>query len=186
MSIRHRDRELRSQNYASCGPPARSRSIRGRSAVASLVVAALLAPATPRAVAQNAPTDGTAARIGAIEHAQKMRRLFPDIGVGAQATPFVIPELEIDRDPGGAIASFQPNGPTLTAKNGFFQNLGTNGRTCFTCHQPQDGWSLSAQHARDRFYANPNDPLFRLVDGANCPSDDVSTHRKQQRHIICR
>jgi hypothetical protein len=151
-----------------------------------LVVAALLAPATPRAVAQNAPTDGTAARIGAIEHAQKMRRLFPDIGVGAQATPFVIPELEIDRDPGGAIASFQPNGPTLTAKNGFFQNLGTNGRTCFTCHQPQDGWSLSAQHARDRFYANPNDPLFRLVDGANCPSDDVSTHRKQQRHIICR
>jgi cytochrome c peroxidase len=179
MSIRHRDRELRSQNYASCGPPALSRSIRCRSVVASLAVTALLAPAAPLAIAQ---TDGTAAaRIGAIEHAQKMRRLFPDIGVGAQATPFVIPGLEIDRDPGGAIASFQPNGPTLTAKNGFFQNLGTNGRTCFTCHQPQDGWSLSARHAQDRFYANPNDPLFRLVDGATCPSDDVSTHRKQQK-----
>ena len=179
MSIRHRDRELRSQNYASCGPPALSRSIRCRSVVASLAVTALLAPAAPLAIAQ---TDGTAAaRIGAIEHAQKMRRLFPDIGVGAQATPFVIPGLEIDRDPGGAIASFQPNGPTLTAKNGFFQNLGTNGRTCFTCHQPQDGWSLSAQHVQDRFDANSNDPLFRLVDGATCPSDDVSTHRAKRK-----
>src|SRR4029077_2077705 len=118
---------------------------------------------------------------GAIEHAQKMPRLFPDIGVGAQATTFVIPGLEIDRDPGGAIASFQPNGPTLTAKNGFFQNLGTNGRTCFTCPQPQDGWSLSAQHVQDRFDANSNDPLFRLVDGAPCPSDDVSTHRAKRK-----
>ena len=69
----------------------------------------------------------------------------------------------------------QPSGPTLTASNAFFQNLGTNGRTCFTCHQPQDGWTISAKHVRDRFAADNNDPLFRLVDGATCPSDDVST-----------
>jgi cytochrome c peroxidase len=49
------------------------------------------------------------------------------------------------------------------------------GRTCFTCHQPQDGWALSAQHAKDRFAADSNEPLFRLVDGATCPSADVST-----------
>jgi hypothetical protein len=110
-----------------------------------------------------------------------MRKLFPDIGVGAQPAPFVIPQLEIDRDPGGAIATFQPNGSTITAKNAFFQNLGTNGRTCFTCHEPQDGWSLSAQHAQDRFYADSNDPLFRLVDGATCPSDDVSTYRQKRK-----
>jgi cytochrome c peroxidase len=122
-----------------------------------------------------------AARAGEIAHAQKMRRLFPDVGAGAQATPAVIPELEIDLDPGGAIASFQPNGPTITANNAFFQDLGTNGRTCFTCHQPQDGWSLSAQHARDRFYADPDEPLFRLVDGATCPSDDLSTYKKKQK-----
>jgi hypothetical protein len=110
-----------------------------------------------------------------------MRKLFPDTGVGAQPTPFVIPELEIDVDPGGAIASYEPNGPTITSKNAFFQDLGTNGRTCFTCHEPQDGWSLSAQHAQERFYANTNDPLFRLVDGATCPSDDVSTYGKKQK-----
>ncbi len=81
----------------------------------------------------------------------------------------------------GQSPTFQPNGPTITAENAFFQNLGTNGRTCFTCHQPKDGWSLSAQHARERFHADPDDPLFRLVDGATCPSDDVSTHGKRHK-----
>jgi hypothetical protein len=28
---------------------------------------------------------------------------------------------------------------------------------------------------QQRFDADPNDPLFRLVDGATCPSDNVST-----------
>jgi hypothetical protein len=66
----------------------------------------LLAGVSGHAVAQNAQSDGAAAaRAGEIAHAQKMRKLFPDTGLGAQPTPFVIPELEIDVDPGGAIAS---------------------------------------------------------------------------------
>jgi hypothetical protein len=81
----------------------------------------------------------------------------------------------MDRDPGGMIATYQPSGSTQTGKKAFFQDLGSNGRTCFTCHQPQDGWTISAQHAQARFDADPNDPLFRLVDGATCPSADVST-----------
>jgi hypothetical protein len=67
------------------------------------------------------------------------------------------------------------------AKNAFFQDLGSNGRTCFTCHQPQDGWSLSAPHAQELFHWDSDDPLFRLVDGATCPSDDVSTYGKKQK-----
>jgi hypothetical protein len=110
-----------------------------------------------------------------------MRWLFPDIGGDTQATPPIIPQLEIDSDTSGAIATFQPNGPTVTANNAFFRDLGTNGRTCFTCHRPEDGWSLSAQHVRDRFFANAGDPLFRLVDGATCPSDDVSTPQAKQK-----
>ncbi|MGC2203678.1 MAG: hypothetical protein WA633_26475 [Stellaceae bacterium] len=148
---------------------------------AGLALAACLGSAAELALAQSGQPDGSAAaRAGAIQHAQKMRRLFPDIDTGAQATPRVIPELGIDPDPNGTIATFQSNGPTITAKSAFFQDLGSNGRTCFTCHQPQDGWSLSAQHAQDRFYADSNDPLFRLVDGATCPSDDVSTYRNKQ------
>src|SRR5215469_6461005 len=123
-------------------------------------------------------------RASAIAHAQKMRRLFPDVGGDTQKTPAIIPQFELKPDPTGAIATFQPNGLTITAKNAFFQDLGTNGRKCFTCHQPGDGWSLSAQHAQERFDADPNEPLFRLVDGATCPSDDVSTYRAKRKAYI--
>ena len=192
MSILYRKPRPRSRNFAFCGAPdppvdkygAKARRFARRSsALAGLAVTALLAAAPEPAVGQNLQADNSAAaRAGEIAHAQKMRRLFPDLdGDTQQETPPIIPQLEIDPDPSGAIATFQPQGFTVTAKNAFFQNLGNNGRRCDTCHQPQDGWSLSAQHAQDRFYANSNDPLFRLVDGATCPSDDVSTHRAKQK-----
>jgi hypothetical protein len=129
-----------------------------------------------------APDPATAATLaGEVAHAQRMRTLFPDGRGTNQLTPPVIPQLEQDPNPSGIIATFQPNGPTQTDKNAFFQNLGSNERTCFTCHQPEDGWTISAQHAQDRFDADPNDPLFRLVDGATCPSDDVSTPGKRRK-----
>jgi hypothetical protein len=102
--------------------------------------------------------------------------MFKDVDQGSQATPPTIPKLEVDTDPSGSIATFQPGAATITTNNPFFRNLGTNGRTCFTCHQPQNGWTISAASARARFDASAGeDPLFRLVDGATCPSDDVST-----------
>jgi cytochrome c peroxidase len=88
----------------------------------------------------------------------------------------VIPEFSIGLDPRGLIATYQPSGETQTSGNAFFQNLGTNGRTCFTCHQPQTGWTVSAAAAKARFNASAGtDPLFRPVDGAICPNADVST-----------
>jgi hypothetical protein len=30
----------------------------------------------------------------------------------------------------------------------------------------------------------PNEPLFRLIDGANCPSDDVSTPKAKRKAYI--
>jgi hypothetical protein len=41
--------------------------------------------------------------------------------------------FDMDKDPNGEIASFQLGGPTTTAMNA----------TCFTCHQPQNGWTVS-------------------------------------------
>jgi hypothetical protein len=112
---------------------------------------------------------------GAIHHAQKMRR-YADVDRGEQPTPPVIPRFGEHLDPSGRIATLQPGGPTLTAQNAFFGNLGTNGRTCLSCHQPQDGWSISAANVQDRFSrSHGTDPIFRLVDGATCPSDDVSS-----------
>jgi len=147
--------------------------------LARLALMTLLAGVSYPALAQNTQAAATLARANA--HAREMQRLFPDRHRGTQATPRFIPKLEIDPDPSGAVATVQPNGPTLTAKSAFFLDLGTNGRTCFTCHQPQDGWAISAAHAHDRFDADANDPLFRLVDGATCPSDDVSTPQAKRK-----
>jgi len=128
------------------------------------------------------PDPATAATLaGESAHAQRMRTHFPDGSGSNQRTPPVIPEFEQDPDPSGVIATFQPNGPTQTDQNAFFQNLGTNNRTCFTCHQPEDGWTVSARHAQERFNTDRNDPLFRLVDGATCPSDDLSTPGKRRK-----
>src|SRR6516225_1983574 len=138
------------------------------------LVVLLASPLRP-SWADDEVTSAVAAVASEVAQKQKLRALFPDPTASVQTTPSVIPQLQIDGDSSGMIATFQPNGSTLTANNAFFQNLGTNGRTCFTCHQPQDGWSLSAQHAQARFAADLNDPLFRRVDGATCPSDDVST-----------
>jgi cytochrome c peroxidase len=59
----------------------------------------------------------------------------------------------------------------------FFQVLGTNGRTCATCHQPSDGMSVSAVNVEQRFVQSKGeDPIFRTVDGSNCDhSVDVSS-----------
>jgi cytochrome c peroxidase len=142
-------------------------------ATALLLSAGVLA--APWASAQNIK-DNAADRAwqpGAIGHAQKMRR-FHDHDSGKQPTPAVIPKFEIDSDPTGAIATDQP-AATLTARNPFFADLGTNNRTCFTCHQPQTGWGISADSVQARFNQSlGTDPIFRLVDGATCPTDDVS------------
>ena len=121
------------------------------------------------------PADPKAWRPPAIAHALKMR-IFKDFGIDSQLAPSVIPKFEVDLDPSGLIASFQPDGPTFPPLNAFFKNFGTNGRTCFSCHQPQDGWGASAAGVQIRFALTAGrSPIFRLFDGATCPSDDVSS-----------
>jgi len=54
--------------------------------------------------------------------------------------------------------------------------LGTNGRSCASCHAPEQGMSFSAAGASARFEASQGtDPLFRPIDGAVSPNADVST-----------
>jgi hypothetical protein len=112
---------------------------------------------------------------GAIRHMQEMRR-YIDPDRGEQPTPAAVPQFQEDGNASGRLATYQPNGPTQPSRNAFFANLGTNGRTCLTCHQPQDGWSVSAASVQARFDAsNGGDPIFRLVDGATCPNKEVSS-----------
>jgi hypothetical protein len=150
-------------------------------------VALLWVVASSTAVAQDSAHDPAnyAWQSGAISHAQAMRA-FVDPDRGQQPTPPVIPRFSIDFDPSGMIATTQPGGPTVTSQNAFFANLGSNDRTCFSCHQPATGWSVSAESVQARFDATQGtDPIFRLVDGATCPTADVSSlDAKQQAYSL--
>ncbi len=80
-------------------------------------------------------------------------------------------------NPGGASQTYSTAGGGIDLTGPFFQSLGTNGRTCGTCHQPSDGMSVSAANVQQRFVqTRGQDPIFRTVDGSNCNhSIDVST-----------
>jgi cytochrome c peroxidase len=81
-------------------------------------------------------------------------------------------------DPSGVVKTYttDPSGQ-IDLTGPFFQQLGTNGRTCNSCHQPSDGWTVSAADVQARFKAsNGLDPIFRTNDGSNCDHNiDVST-----------
>jgi cytochrome c peroxidase len=160
-----------------------------KASTAGIAVVCVLSAVPQLAIAQQTGNRGgpdvPAFAPGMINHMQAMRQ-FKDPDRGPQPTPNVIPRFEMDRDASGAIATFQPGGATFTANNAFFKDLGTNGRTCFTCHQPQNGWGVSAASVAGRFADSAGtDPIFRLVDGATCPSANVSSlQAKRQAYSL--
>src|SRR2546425_431988 len=88
-----------------------------------------------------------------------------------------IPNGTFFGNPGGAYETHSTTGGGIDLTGPFFQSLGTNGRSCGSCHQPSDGMSVSAAHVQQRFsLTQGQDPIFRTVDGSNCNhSIDVST-----------
>jgi cytochrome c peroxidase len=78
------------------------------------------------------------------------------------------------QDPNGTFTTFSKD--SIKVSNPFFSKLGTNDRTCASCHQASDGWSITPPNLQQRFQSSQGtDPVFRPVNGANCPSADVST-----------
>jgi hypothetical protein len=103
-------------------------------------------------------------------------------GAGGQQNPFVqllsfIPNGVFFPNPNGASQTYSTNGGGIDTTGPFFQSLGTNGRSCGTCHVPGDGMSVSAANVELRFLLTQGtDPIFRTVDGSNCDHNiDVST-----------
>jgi hypothetical protein len=81
----------------------------------------------------------------------------------------LIPNLLPFRDAIGYVSTYSVHGD-IDESSAFFQPLGTNGRTCATCHQMDESMSIEVNHIRQRFYQSAGkDPLFAPVDGANCP-----------------
>lgn len=105
------------------------------------------------------------------------------IARGPAATPTrnALGDKLTSRDISGWVRTVTPSGKIDTS-NPFFQSLGSNGRSCSSCHRQAQGWTISAAEVRQRFKATSGlDPIFRLVDGATSPRDDVSTLAARER-----
>ncbi len=75
----------------------------------------------------------------------------------------------------GMVATYDTAG-AIDLGGPFFQSLGSNGRSCASCHQLDQGLSITPSSIQARFTATRGlDPLFATVDGSNSPSADVST-----------
>lgn len=111
-----------------------------------------------------------------------MKCILGSLGLGAllassqlaSAGP-AISDMKTFPDPTGTSQSFSDHG-ALDTRNLFFQSLGSNGRSCITCHQPSQGWTVTPAGIQARFDATDGqDPIFRTNDGTVSPLADVST-----------
>jgi cytochrome c peroxidase len=74
--------------------------------------------------------------------------------------------LEVADDPAGKTASYSRNDFDAGPSRALFASLGTNGRTCNSCHLKDQGWTIAAARVRE---LPGDDPLFAPVDGSDCP-----------------
>lgn len=86
------------------------------------------------------------------------------------------------RNRAGVAEAYSPLGSLaeLEASNAFFADIGTNGRTCASCHGMEGGWTTShAQQLWDD--SNGTDPLFMVTfDIGKCAESDISTKRRRK------
>ena len=99
------------------------------------------------------------------------------------------PRLTIAVDDAGLMGTYKSDGP-IDKHSAFFTSLGTNGRSCGTCHLAAQAMSFTPVHAQ-HLYAQTRgtDPLFASVDGANCSNvapDDRAGHSLLLKHGLIR
>ena len=88
--------------------------------------------------------------------------------LGHAGPPFSDSRLTMGLDPTGLVGTYKVDGP-IDKHSEFFTSLGTNGRSCGTCHIATQAMSFTPAHAQ-LLYAQTRgtDPLFASFDGANC------------------
>ncbi len=93
-----------------------------------------------------------------------------------------LPNLLPLRNPSGWLETYNVNNAPISLTGAFFQSLGTNGRSCASCHVPSEGWTVSASGVQLRFLLTQGlDPIFRTNDGSNC-DQNIDTFTVQGRH----
>lgn len=57
----------------------------------------------------------------------------------------------------------------------FHETFGGNGRTCATCHDPRNEFTVSPELVRQRYQLDPGHPLFRPIDSDDGRGNDYRT-----------
>ncbi len=82
----------------------------------------------------------------------------------------------------GLAETYDSTGRFISLTGAFFQPLGTNGRSCSSCHVPAEGWTVSAAGVQRRFLQSRGlDPIFRTNDGSNCDHNIDTATREGRR-----
>jgi hypothetical protein len=153
-----------------------------RHAVRSLIGVGALATIS-WAVAQQSAPDGTPGARGNVSghvpsQLEQAQQAPAPKGVDTQSrgrwwspgegTP--LPEFITYSNEHGQLGILNAEGMVDTKGHAFFEPIGTNGRACVSCHQPEDGMSLSLASIRERWeVTGGKDPIFAPIDGMNCP-----------------
>lgn len=96
------------------------------------------------------------------------------VATGSAIADVYLPNLFPFLDFTGLSGTYSNTG-SVDLSGPFFQSLGTNGRTCGTCHAPSDAFALSAVDAQFRYFiSRGKDPLFAQVDGSSCPTGPIN------------
>src|SRR6266498_1232852 len=99
-----------------------------------------------------------------------------------------ITEARSNLEPGGndyGVAETFHTAGAIDFTNPFFLALGTNPRTCMTCHNPNQGWTMTAAANKQLFKDSEGlDPLFNLVDEGARPGADISTKKARKETFV--
>jgi cytochrome c peroxidase len=87
-------------------------------------------------------------------------------------------------NPGGLSSTFSTRGRVdLTGE--YFQPQGTNGRSCATCHTPQDAWSINPGTIRLLFdLTDGTHPLFNPLDADNTDADLSTVEARREAYSM--
>jgi hypothetical protein len=148
---------------------------------ALLMLGVGLAPATGNAQTNPSITAGQPA----IAH---ISALSPIIQINLDQTPSSIPQPISFLNGAGINQTYLPGGTVATSNNPFFDTtLTTNGRSCFTCHDPSGAWTISPpQIRREYLTSNGESPLFQPIDAANCPNTPGATSNAGSKFLAAR
>jgi hypothetical protein len=101
----------------------------------------------------------------------------PDYGPSWQQTGRLEAFTAYD-DPSGKVGVLLAHGPVTIKNHPFFRPTGPSGRSCATCHAPENAMGLSTDSLQARWkQSGEADAVFASIDGAN-----FQIHLKARRH----